>query len=469
MTLPCGNSTCRKCLPELHKRENISYPMIASRREGFLCPFPECGADHSVGDCSQDVTLTKILDRISIEVARWRPENPNTPTLLDERPRWRNVIDSSKEMDFPKSKVLQGGRLVATYTMADLGDLKYSSEVAYQTMSAIGDSYEHLDTVMMGILKEVIRSEMECHVCYGLMLDPLTTTCGHTFCRKCVARVLDHSNSCPICRRPLPLAKRNQRLAKLLVETCPDLVSARTDAVAQEEAAMAGESNVPLFVCTLAYPSMPTFLHIFEPRYRLMIRRAMESGDCKFGMMMYNRKDEAQGDLGPTQFMQFGTLLHIVNVEMLPDGRSLIETRGVSRFRVKSWGMLDGYIVGNIERLEDISLAEEEQIEANETGSPASPRNDPATQFDRMSTYELLRIGLDFITRMRAASAPWLTERVMECYGSPPDDPALFPFWLASILPIAACEKYKLLPTSSVRERLKITASWVRRIEAQRW
>lgn len=449
--------------------------MTANRREGFFCPFTECGMDHSLGDCSQDVTLTKILDRISIEVARWRPDNTNTPTLLDERPRWRNVIDSSKDKDFPKSQVLHGGRLVATYTMADLNDLKYSSEVAYQTMSSIGDSYEHLDMAMMGILKEVIRSEMECHVCYGLMLDPLTTTCGHTFCRKCVARVLDHSNSCPICRRPLPLAARvlyepsNRRLTTLLAGICPDLMSARTEAAAQEEAASGGETNVPLFVCTLAYPSMPTFLHIFEPRYRLMIRRAIESGDRKFGMMMYNRKDEAQGDLGPTQFMQHGTLLHIVSMQLMPDGRSLIETRGVSRFRVTGWGMLDGYIVGNIERLEDVSWAEEEQIEANETGGSAPPRNDPATQFDRMSTLELLRIGLDFIARMRAASAPWLHERVMEAYGSPPDDPALFPFWLASILPIAAHEKYKLLPTSSVRERLKITAGWVRRIEAQRW
>lgn len=473
MTLPCGNSICRKCLPELHKREGISYPMTANRREGFLCPFPECGIDHSVGDCSQDVTLTKVLDRISIEVARWRPENLNTPTLLDERPRWRNVIDSSKEKDFPKSRVLHGGRLVATYTMADLGDLKYSSEVAYQTMSAAGESYEHLDVSMMGILKEIVRGEMECHVCYGLMLDPLTTTCGHTFCRQCVARVLDHSNPCPICRRPLPPAARalhepsNQRLSKLLVGICPDLVSARKEAVAQEEAAMDGETNVPLFVCTLAYPSMPTFLHIFEPRYRLMIRRAVEEGDRKFGMMTSNRKDEVQGDLGRTQFMQYGTLLQIISIQMMPDGRSLIETCGLWRFRVRSWGMLDGYIVGNIERLEDVSSVEEEHTEALEIGGP--PRNDLAAQFDRMSTSELLRIGHDFIARMRAASAPWLHERVIASYGSPPDDAALFPYWLASILPIADNEKYKLLPTSSARERLKITAGWVRRIEAQRW
>ncbi len=475
LTLPCGNSICRVCLPELHRREHISYPMTANRQEGFTCPFRQCGVEHSFGDCSQDVTLAKIMERISIEVARCRPLAPETPTLLDERFHWKNVVDSSKEQDLPRSRVLNGGRLVATYTMAEIGELKYDSEVAYQTMSPTGDSYESLDLTMLEHLKDATKAELDCQVCYALMLDPLTTTCGHTFCRKCIARVLDHSNLCPICRRPLTMPPgvanepSNQRLSKLLMGLCPDLLAARAEGAKLEEASMTGEKNVPLFPCTLAYPSMPTFLHIFEPRYRLMIRRAIENGDRKFGMMMYNRRSEPQGGLGTTQFVQYGTLLHIISMEMMPDGRSLIETRGVSRFRVKDWGMLDGYIVGNVERIDDVSLAEEEQVEASETQGPTPPRNDLVAQLDHMSTWELLQVGIDFITRMRAASAPWLHERVLAAYGSPPDDPALFPFWFASILPIADDEKYKLLPTTSVRERLKITARWVRRIEAQRW
>ncbi|MCJ1449882.1 hypothetical protein MMC28_000210 [Mycoblastus sanguinarius] len=449
--------------------------MTSSEQEGFTCPFNGCGKDHSLGDCSQDVTLAKVVDRVSIEVARYRPLTTDTPTLLDERPHWKNVIDSSKEQRFPASRILNGGRLVATYTMAEIGELKYDSELAYQTMSPIGDNYENLDIAMLAHIKEVSKNELDCHVCYALMLDPLTTSCGHTFCRKCVARVLDHSTMCPICRRGLPMVPgvqnvpSNQRLSKLLSGLCPDLVAARAEVSAQEEATMLGEKNVPLFVCTLAYPSMPTFLHIFEPRYRLMIRRAIESGERKFGMMMYNRTSESQGDLGITQFVQYGTLLHINSMEMMLDGRSLIETRGLSRFRVKDWKMFDGYIVGNIEHIDDILLAEEEQVEATETNASPPPRGDPLAQIDYMSTRELLKVGTDFIIRMRAASAPWLHERVLASYGSPPDDPALFPYWFASIIPISDDEKYKLLPTTSVRERLKITARWVRRIEAQRW
>ena len=449
--------------------------MTANRQEGFTCPFKECGKDHSLGDCSQDVTLAKVMDRVSIEVAHSRPLSSHTPTLLDERPRWRNVIDSSKEARYPASRVLNGGRLLATYTMAEIGELKYDSEVAYQTMSPIGDNYEQLDITMLGHLMEATRTELDCQVCYALLLDPLTTTCGHTFCRKCVARVLDHSTMCPICRRNLPMppgvrnVPGNKRLSKLLNGLCPELVAARTEAAAQEEVHMLGEENVPLFICTLAYPSMPTFLHIFEPRYRLMMRRATESGDNKFGMLMYNQSAVPQGNLGSVQFLQYGTLVHINSMQVSEDGRSLIETRGVSRFRVKGWEMLDGYVVGNIERVDDISLAEEEQMEATETTGTAPAQNDLIGQIDYMSTQELLKIGTDFITRMRAASAPWLHEGVLASYGPPPDDPAIFPYWFASILPIREEEKYKLIPTTSVRERLKITARWVRRLEAQRW
>ena len=49
-----------------------------------------------------------------------------------------------------------------------------------------------------------------------------------------------------------------------------------------------GESTtsgqVPIFVCTMSFPSIPCPLHVFEPRYRLMIRRCMEVGTREFGM-----------------------------------------------------------------------------------------------------------------------------------------------------------------------------------------
>merc|ERR1719411_2189350 len=45
-----------------------------------------------------------------------------------------------------------------------------------------------------------------------------------------------------------------------------------------------GSYDVPIFVCTLSFPNISCPLHVFEPRYRLMIRRCMEVGTREFGM-----------------------------------------------------------------------------------------------------------------------------------------------------------------------------------------
>ena len=475
MTLPCGNSLCRKCLPELHLRENISYPNLSSRQQGFYCPFPECGVEHSLADCSLDVTLNKVMDVVGTEIARYRPVASDKAMVVQEMITPETLKHETDPVRSPSCRVLHGGRLVATFTLAEMGELPYESDVNYQTTSESGDSYQYLDVAVLEHLKEATRNELDCQVCYGLMFDPMTTACGHTFCRKCLHRILDHSSICPICRRALELPQSlttqpsNNTLTGILGGLCPELVAARAEAVAKEEADAVGTLDTPIFVCTLSFPSMPTFLHVFEPRYRLMIRRAIDSGNRKFGMMMYNRSGEAQGDLGATTFMEYGTLLHIINIEMMPDGRSLIETVGVSRFRVKEWGLRDGYTMANINRCDDISMAHEERLEAAETSALPAPAHDLLGQLDRMSTTALLQVGLQFVSRMQASSAPWLHERVLAAYGNAPEDPACFPYWFASILPISDEEKYKLLSTTTVRERLKTTARWIRRIEAQQW
>jgi Lon protease-like protein len=224
---------------------------------------------------------------------------------------------------------------------------------------------------------------------------------------------------------------------------------------------------------------MPTFLHVFEPRYRLMMRRVIE-GNKQFGMVMYNRTSARQGTLGATPFLEYGTLLEIVNYELLRDGRSFIESRGIGRFKVRDHGMLDGYNVGRVERIEDVSLAEEGAAEQRETTmardyAEVFSREHPQTPLpndiaiEALSTQHLLDSCTSFVREMREASAPWLRERIIQVYGEPPDDPALFPYWFASVVPIVEEEKYVLLQTTRVRERLKIVYSWIGRIRGQRW
>ncbi|KAI9723132.1 MAG: hypothetical protein M1828_004380 [Chrysothrix sp. TS-e1954] len=372
-----------------------------------------------------------------------------------------------------------GGRLNAAFDFVQAGALHYTSDINYQLES---ESFESTtpaeDSILLAPIKDSARKELDCHVCYNLMLDPTTTPCGHTFCRKCLARILDHSNFCPVCRRRLFLPTSlttqasNKYLSEILHSFWPSSMAARSEAALLEELSAPGGLDTPLFVCTLSFPGLRTFLHVFEPRYRLMMRRAIETNG-KFGMVMYNKHLEPQGTMGRTQFLQYGTMLKIERYQMAADGRSFLECKGLHRFKVRSHGALDGYVISDVEKEEDISLADEEALEQRETSVPATAVQegpiDLGTQLDRLPTSQLLAIGTQFVQRNREPTARWFSTRLIETYGEPPEDAATFPYWLAAVLPLMEEEKYKILTMNSARERLKLTARWIQRIEAQRW
>lgn len=427
-----------------------------------------------MADCCVDVTMSKLMESIAQMIVAHHASSGTTQTYMEEVAKQDEVVGPLESSEKPRNWTMPGGRLVATYNLAEIGTLKYSTDVTYQYLSESEDIYRNLDDALLAQLLEVTHKEVDCQVCYNLMFDPVTTACGHTLCRGCLVRTLDHSLHCPVCRRvvtdqpSLQSHPSNKTLVNLLNGLCPDVVAARAESAATEETIGLGDLDTPLFVCTLGFPGCPTFLRIFEPRYRLMIRRAME-GNRQFGMLMYNRHAAPQGELGPVQFLEYGTMLRIENVQVLPDGQSIVESRGISRFRVLRHGQIDGYSVGRVERVEDVPLVDEERLEAEETALPAAAEDDVEGQISRMSTRELFQMGLDFIIIMQARSAPWLHQRILEAYGGPPPDAALFPYWFASILPIGDDAKYQLLQTTSVRQRLKITGLWIRHMQTQRW
>lgn len=50
--------------------------------------------------------------------------------------------------------------------------------------------------------------------------------------------------------------------------------------------------EIPIFICVLTLPCCPCPLHIFEPRYRLMMRRTVETQSRTFGMCKYDEETE---------------------------------------------------------------------------------------------------------------------------------------------------------------------------------
>lgn len=46
-------------------------------------------------------------------------------------------------------------------------------------------------------------SDFECSLCFRLFYQPITTICGHTYCKNCLISSLQYSKNCPLCRAKL--------------------------------------------------------------------------------------------------------------------------------------------------------------------------------------------------------------------------------------------------------------------------
>jgi hypothetical protein len=47
---------------------------------------------------------------------------------------------------------------------------------------------------------EIANAGNECTVCCDFFESPVTLTCGHVFCEKCVGAWFERSRACPLCR-----------------------------------------------------------------------------------------------------------------------------------------------------------------------------------------------------------------------------------------------------------------------------
>lgn len=112
------------------------------------------------------------------------------------------------------------------------------------------------------------------------------------------------------------------------------------------------ESSIPVFICTTAFPGVPCPLFVYEPRYRLMVRRSIETGDRKFGIVQSQQKDISK-------HLDIGTLLDIRDCILLGDGCSILSTIGCKRFKIIAKNEKDGYETAKIEYIRDTLISNE--------------------------------------------------------------------------------------------------------------
>ncbi len=189
---------------------------------------------------------------------------------------------------------------------------------------------------------------------------------------------------------------------------------------------------------TVLVPGLVLPLHIFEPRYRLMIRTLSEApaDERGFGIVAIRPGADPECD-GPDALYQMGTMARITEVDALPDGRFDIVTVGARRFTVQSVEHGLPYLRAQV-RLHD------------------EPLGDP----DRAA--ELARTAVALLQRYRDVIASW---RVIDMAAIErlPDDPVVLSYLVSAAIVTDLAERQRLLGIPDAQSRLGEAVTVLRR------
>jgi len=111
---------------------------------------------------------------------------------------------------------------------------------------------------------------------------------------------------------------------------------------------------------TVLFPGQVLPLHIFEDRYRLMIRQCLAE-ENPFGVVLIRRGQEVGEAAEP---YTVGTVARIRESTHLPDGTMNIVSVGLERFRIRRLIHDQPYLRGEVETFPMIESADGEGIEA---------------------------------------------------------------------------------------------------------
>jgi hypothetical protein len=109
---------------------------------------------------------------------------------------------------------------------------------------------------------------------------------------------------------------------------------------------------LPLFpLGTVLYPGLLLPLHIFEERYRQLVRDLLANGEApRFGVVAI-REGRETGVSGVSALYPVGCTAVLRQVQKYPDGRYDIVTVGVQRFRLLAVDESQPYLRGEVELL----------------------------------------------------------------------------------------------------------------------
>lgn len=186
---------------------------------------------------------------------------------------------------------------------------------------------------------------------------------------------------------------------------------------------------------TVLFPGMVLPLHIFEDRYRRMIRDCLEARQ-DFGVVLIKEGIEVGGRAFP---YPIGTTARVMRVERLNDGRMNITTVGRRRFRILELYGDRPYLTADIEFM---------PLRGRDASVAAHLANRVRPRLSRYLDLVAEALGVDIGARAIPHDAIWLA------------------YMTAIVLQIPNADKQRLLEAADVGELLRLENDILRKEEA---
>ncbi|XVF11877.1 hypothetical protein REPUB_Repub08aG0065300 [Reevesia pubescens] len=384
--------------------------------------------------------ISQFLKRRSPTASEYRPLNGLDMTTLAELA----LKDAGKLMSLQsnavRSYILKANALILLERYEMARDIILSGLQLDPFSDILRASLRSLERMPSSLMRTRCHEgpertdDFDCTLCLKLLYEPITTPCGHSFCRTCLFQTMDRSNKCPLCRTVLFISPKtcaiSVTLNNIIQKNFPEEYAERK--TEHDSLINLGNDLIPLFVMDVVIPCQKFPLHIFEPRYRLMIRRIME-GNHRMGMVIRDPATDSIAD--------FACEVEITECEPLPDGRFVLEIESRRRFRIlRSWDQ-DGYRMAEVEWVQDIL---------------------PTDARDREDLQELTNNAAAYAQSWLSTSKEATRDRRrletlynVEVMMPNPLDPERFSFWLATLSNRRPSERLELLRIRDTGERIR--------------
>ena len=182
---------------------------------------------------------------------------------------------------------------------------------------------------------------------------------------------------------------------------------------------------------TVLFPGMELPLHIFEERYKLMVRRSLETS-APFGVLLIRRGSEVGEPVDP---YGVGTTAQITSVHHLEEGRMDLVAVGQQRFRLLEIVQQHPYMRGLVE-----ALAE----------------NDADHAVNAHFLDEVRQAAVDYIRAVVALRGGWIQDVPL------PSQATELSYYIAGVLWVVHPVRQRLLEVPSAYQRLQAELALLR-------